>query len=113
MNGEAWKWRMRSFDSEEELVGECVKRLTSVVLQVSMEDKCVWNLHSSNGYTVNGAYNKLTKEVDNFILSNTHLLWLKVVPLKVYIFVWRLGLNRVPTRDNLFKQRILVVNEQG
>jgi len=31
VNGEAWKWRRRLFAWEEELVGDCVKLLTSVV----------------------------------------------------------------------------------
>jgi hypothetical protein len=36
-----------------------------------------------------------------------------VAPLKVSIFAWRLGLNRLPTKDNLFKRRVLMEVEQG
>jgi len=36
VNGDAWKWRRRLFVWEEELVRECVDRLTHVVLQVKV-----------------------------------------------------------------------------
>ena len=36
-----------------------------------------------------------------------------MVPLKVSIFVWRLGLNRIATKDNLYKRRVLTDVEQG
>jgi len=38
VNGEAWKWPMRLFAWEDELVRECIGRLTSVVLQVGTID---------------------------------------------------------------------------
>jgi len=37
----------RLFAWEEELVRECVERLTSTVLQVGSADHLVWHLHSS------------------------------------------------------------------
>jgi len=33
--------------------------------------------------------------------------WLKQVPLKVSVFVWRLFRNILPTKDNLLRQRVL------
>jgi len=33
--------------------------------------------------------------------------WLKHVPLKVSVFVWRLLRNRLPTKDNLLRRRVL------
>lgn len=52
-NGEAWKWRGRFHVWENELVGECIERLTSFVLQVDVEDHWAWNLHPSSYYIVN------------------------------------------------------------
>jgi len=40
-------------------------------------------------------------------------MWLKAVPLKVSIFVWRLFLNRIPTRDKLFQRRVLAESDQS
>jgi len=37
-----------------------------------------------------------------------HMLWLNAVPLKVNIFIWRLFMNRLATKDNLFTRHILV-----
>jgi len=34
-------------------------------------------------------------------------LWHKQVPLKVSVFVWRLLRNRLPTKDNLLRRRII------
>jgi len=39
VNDEAWKWHMRLFAWEEELLGECVKFLHSFVLQVDLPDR--------------------------------------------------------------------------
>lgn len=96
---------------EEGLVGECADRLSFIILQVGVDDRWVWKLHSSHSYTVKSAYNYLTA-VD--IVPNegfNHLLWLKVVPLKVNIFVWRLFLNRFAMKDNLCRRSVLVVSQ--
>jgi hypothetical protein len=37
---------------------------------------------------------------------------LKVVPLKINLFAWRLYLNRIPTKDNLLQRRVLSLNDQ-
>ena len=34
-------------------------------------------------------------------------LWLKVVPLKVNLFVWRLFMNKLPTKDNLYRRDVI------
>ncbi|GAU40836.1 hypothetical protein TSUD_287740 [Trifolium subterraneum] len=60
VGGEAWKWRRRLHAWEEELVLECVERLSNVVLQVNEHDRWVWKLHPSHCYTVRSAYAFLT-----------------------------------------------------
>jgi len=39
VNGEAWKWRRRLFEWEDELVGECIVRLTNFSFQVDRVDR--------------------------------------------------------------------------
>jgi len=80
------------FAWEELLVGECVERLSVLVLQVGLADRWVWKLHPSNKYTVQSAYTYLTAVNINITEDFHHFLWLKEVPLKVNIFVWRLFL---------------------
>jgi hypothetical protein len=104
VGGEAWKWRRRLFAWEEGLVLECVERVSSCILQVGMVDRWVWKLHTSQCYTVKSAYSFLTASDTNLNEGFDSFLWLKAVPLKVNLFVWRLFLNRLPTKDNLFRR---------
>jgi hypothetical protein len=50
------------------------------------------------------AYSFLTASDTNLNEGFDSFLWLKAVPLKVNLFVWRLFLNRLPTKDNLFRR---------
>ena len=43
----------------------------------------------------------------NISADFNQFLWLKAVPLKVNIFVWRLFLNRLAAKDNLHKRNVL------
>jgi hypothetical protein len=54
--GEAWKWRWGLFAWEEKLVGELCLLLQNVTLQVDKEDMWLWNLESSNDFTIRSAY---------------------------------------------------------
>ena len=109
-DGGAWQWRRRLFAWEEGLLGECVERLSNFVLQVDLANRWVWKLHSTHRYTVHSAYSYLTSVDNNIFEDFKHFLWLKTVPLKVNIFVWRLFLNRLATKDNLLKMNVLEAN---
>jgi hypothetical protein len=104
VGGEAWKWRRRLLAWEEELVVESVVRVASCFLQEDVLDRWVWKLHSSQCYTVKSTYYYLTASDTTQSEGVDHFLWLKSVPLKVNIFVWRLFMNRLPTKDNLHKR---------
>jgi len=67
----------------------------------------VWKLHSSNCYTVSSAYNNFTVVDKDNSMSFTLMVWIKVVPLKISIFAWRLILNGISTEDNLIRWRII------
>nr|ABD32346.1 H+-transporting two-sector ATPase, alpha/beta subunit, central region, related [Medicago truncatula] len=107
VDGGAWRWRRRLFAWEEELVEERVEQLTNFVLQVDMSDRWVWRLNSSQVYTVHSTYSYLTAVDTNITADFDQFLWLKAVPLKVNIFVWRFFLNRLATKDNLRKRNVL------
>jgi hypothetical protein len=104
VGGESWKWRMRLLAWEEELVVECVAQVSSCFLQDGLADRWVWKLHSSKCYTVKSTYVNLTTVDITLNERFEPFLWLKSVPLKVNIFVWRLFMNRLPTKDNLHKR---------
>jgi len=42
VGGEAWKWRRRMWNWEEDLVVECRSLLLTIMLQVDTEDVCTW-----------------------------------------------------------------------
>ena len=88
-------------------MGECVERLSVFILQVDLADRWVWKLNPSNKYTVQSAYSYLTAVDNNITEDFHHFLWHKAVPLKVNIFVWRLFLDRLATKENLRKRNVL------
>jgi len=70
----------------------------------------VWRLHSSQRYTVKSAYNNLTAANVDLNVDGNHVMWLKVIPLKVNIFISCLLLNRIATKNNLFRRNIIVAS---
>ncbi|GAU27978.1 hypothetical protein TSUD_373730 [Trifolium subterraneum] len=84
VGGEAGKWLRRLLAWEEELVGECVDRLSYVFLQDDVVDKWVWMLHSSQCYSVNSAYSYLTATGISINEGADCFLWQKQIPLKFF-----------------------------
>lgn len=76
-----------SLPGRKGLVRECVDRLSTCVLQVGTFDRWVWKLHVSQCYTVKSGYSYLTTTNNNLNEEFNIFLWLKVVPLKVNIFI--------------------------
>lgn len=82
---------------------ECSQLLNYIVLQVGVVDRWVWRLNSSTNYSVSSTYQFLATTTHDILVESSNNLWTKTVPLKVNIFVWRLRLNRIPTKDNLLR----------
>jgi len=90
---------------------ECAVLLSDIVLQDTILDRWRWVLDPINGYSVNGTYQYLTTSVDHAYRFLSDMVWLKQVPLKVSVFVWRLLHNRLPTKDNLLRRRVLHLDD--
>ena len=105
--GDAWTWRRRLLAWEEELVMECSGLWSPIVLQDYVLDRWRWILDPINGYSVKGTYEFLTLSDTSRERGIYDAAWLKHVPLRVSIFVWRLLRNRLPTKDNLVRRRVL------
>jgi len=89
------------------LQGECCLLLHNIVLQKHVVDKWQWLLDLVKGYSVISVYQLLTiveELAHQFFIDN---IWHKQVPLKVYLFVWRLHHNRLSTKDNLMHRGII------
>jgi hypothetical protein len=113
-DGAAWSWRRRLFAWEEELEGELRLLLLNVSLQVDRSDRWMWRLEPSLGYTVRSSYNFINSSASVHVdpVLSVSSLWLKHVPLKVVLFVWRLFQDRLPTKDNLFRRRVINFDAQ-
>jgi hypothetical protein len=111
-DGAAWSWCRRLFAWEEELAGELRLLLINVTLQVDRSDRWTWRLDPSFVYTVRSSYNFINASVHVDPVISVSSLWLKQVPLKVVLFVWRLFRDRLPTKDNLFRRRVINFDAQ-
>jgi hypothetical protein len=107
VGGDAWEWRRRLLAWEEESVTECSSLLCNIVLQDHVLDRWRWVMDLINGYCVKGVYQYLMLSDASLDRGFFDVAWLKQVPLKVSIFVWRLLCNRLPTKDNLIRRRTL------
>jgi hypothetical protein len=82
----------------------------NVVLQDHVHDRWKWLPDPTKGYSVREAYHLLTSGVAPLGREHIDNVWHNLIPLKVSLFVWRLLRNRLPTRDNLVRRR--VINEE-
>jgi hypothetical protein len=108
--GSAWVWRRRLLAWEEDSVRECILLLHNIVLQENVSDTWRWQLDPVHGYTVREAYRLLTTN-DQVDISMVDDVWHRFIPTKVSLFVWCLLLNRLPTKDNLLRRRIVQVDD--
>ena len=68
------------------------------------QDTWRWGLDPSGVFTVSS----LRSHIDSLMLPEgvSATRWLRFVPIKVNVLVWRLGLGRLPTRDNLVRKGV-------
>jgi len=80
-------------------------------LQDNVSDTWRWLLDPVHGYSVREAYRFITSndvQVDRSLVDD---VWHKLIPSKVSLFVWRLLRNKIPTKDNLLRRRVLQITE--
>lgn len=108
MGGRGWRVGVETepISMEEEKMRECTFLLLNIVLQAHIHDRWKW-LDPSQGYSVCGAYQFLTSANAPLDQERTDNVWHNLIPLKVSLFVWRLLRNRLATRDNLVRQRVI------
>jgi hypothetical protein len=106
------EWRRHFFVWEQPLY----LQLVNVIEQFQpnqREDVWNWRENVEDGFTVKSCYDLLYKtfrvdgEIDSlkkFVFSN---IWRCAAPSKVCAFSWQLVLRRIPTRDNLWRRRMV------
>nr|GEZ26924.1 RNA-directed DNA polymerase, eukaryota [Tanacetum cinerariifolium] len=83
----------------EEVQLDSLHSRTSVVILPNTADRWVWSLDASGSFLVKFARNF----IDDIFLPKVEVptRWVKVIPIKVNIFTWRVYLDKIPTRLNL------------
>ncbi|GKC50822.1 RNA-directed DNA polymerase, eukaryota [Tanacetum coccineum] len=70
------------------------------------EDRWVWDLNGDGVFRVKDVRNLLD---ETFLpKADTPTRWIKCIPIKVNVFVWKALQDRLPTRTNLVRRNILV-----
>jgi hypothetical protein len=104
------------FEWEKELVGHLLIRLEGTVMGVGA-DSWVWKPDREGGFSVNSCYKLLLNlfygevplnEVEKVIFRE---IWRSKAPAKVLAFSWTMLLDRIPTKINLAKRRIVGVED--
>lgn len=86
---------MGQFNQEEDKEKEeMFKELEKIVLNES-RDKWEWRGRSHKTFSVKGVKDFIQSQLD--FSSNFVFKWVKWIPRKCNIFMWRLGLDRIPT----------------
>ena len=101
--GDAWRWRRRLWEWEEELLEECRLLLVDVSLQPFTYDVWQW-LRRLFDLRCDAMLTTHDTPQDR---QDVDLIWHKQVPVKVSIFAWRLLRDRLPTKSNLVTRSVI------
>ncbi|GJZ13640.1 RNA-directed DNA polymerase, eukaryota, reverse transcriptase zinc-binding domain protein [Tanacetum coccineum] len=93
----SFRRRPRSGIEETQFL-ELSQLLSSVVLS-SANDRWTWTLNGHGVFSVKSAREVIDKHV--LITSPSPTRWSKVLPIKLNVFLWRMFLDKLPTRANL------------
>jgi hypothetical protein len=109
-------WRRTLFAWEEDQYREFLDIITLFSPTVQ-QDRWLWLGDDLQGFTVNSAYLLLVVEYNPPVVRDATLdlvfkyLWKCGAPSKVCTFAWQLLLDRIQTKDNLLKRRIIQVQQ--
>ena len=78
--------------------------ILDTVIISDQRDRWFWSLDGSGEFSLASARNYIDSKI--LIVDHSSTKWNSFVPIKVNTFTWRLGLNKISTRDNLDKRGI-------
>jgi len=88
-----------------------LRDIDSRTRQLNRRDEWVWMADHRGQYTAQNAYNLLRGiQVDGIQDEAFEELWKLKVPSKYAVFAWRLLRNRLPTKINLHRRQIEVMD---
>lgn len=98
---------------EQDLLVKLLDILNGVVLSEGVDSWC-WRHRTDGIYYARSAYVALSGlelvggSRSRHVISALNLVWKSWAPSNVQVFLWQLLLDRVPSRHNLFKLRVLI-----
>jgi hypothetical protein len=86
--------------------------LQGIKPNINEEDKRRWIADPSGNFSVHSCYNLLVSSnqidmVDHNVIRALNDLWLNDIPSKIGVSGWRLMLNKLATREDLFNKGII------
>ncbi|GJS94120.1 RNA-directed DNA polymerase, eukaryota, reverse transcriptase zinc-binding domain protein [Tanacetum coccineum] len=89
--------------AEEEQLGFLLSRMNGLIL-INTPNRWVWSLEATGEFSVKS----VRQLIDDSILLKEEVAtrWVKVMPIKINVFAWRVRLDKLPTRLNLFLKGI-------
>ncbi|CAJ2650181.1 uncharacterized protein LOC123904681 [Trifolium pratense] len=109
-----WKpeWSALLSETESVFAQDLLLILDQVRSLRTGSDRPRWNLHAAGFFTVKSVYVALqnrsaVRDIGPTTAKALKCLWLNNVPSKVSIFGWRLLLEKLPTREALYKKGII------
>lgn len=93
----SFRRRPRSGIEESQFL-ELSQLLSSMVLS-SSSNRWSWTLNGLGDFSVKSTREEIDKHV--LVTSSSPTRWSKVLPIKLNVFLWRMFLDKLPTRTNL------------
>jgi hypothetical protein len=95
----------RCVDMRLLLMWEEVVNIASTLTLSSVEDELIWCFHSSSVYSSQSLYKMINFRGVTLVYISA--VWKLFVPRRVQFFLWLLSKNKLLTRDNLEKRRLV------
>nr|GEW66678.1 RNA-directed DNA polymerase, eukaryota, reverse transcriptase zinc-binding domain protein [Tanacetum cinerariifolium] len=85
---------------------DLLQNLIGPAILTNLKDRWVWDLNGEGVFRVKDVHNLLD---ESFLpKDSTPTRWVKSIPIKINVFVWKVYLDRLPTRLNLIRRGVHV-----
>ncbi|KAJ9567941.1 hypothetical protein OSB04_003907 [Centaurea solstitialis] len=102
----SWKWRREPRGRELGELEGLMKALEGFSPKINVEDRDFWKLDPKGEFSVKRLRKEFVGAGERGVTLDRRTLWLKAIPKKVCIFLWRARLGRLPVRVELAKRGI-------
>jgi len=102
------EWRCDWFGWEKSQIIELRQHLTQNTLNFQNEDEWLWKDEEIEQYSIKSTYKKLQNTFKTEDLELYSLLWKVKALLSAQHFTWRVFLDRIATKENLRKRRVML-----